>query len=278
MVATPEIQAPQGGLIGVIRQSASELRTPQSFPIVIYNVPADQIQTTFGGSNVVFSQDSQQMKATQAQLIVVGRGRIDTPKLRSWSFTLDGHDFYVLKLGTYRKTLVLDITTGQFSWWATDPLVTWRANIGFNWRSAGNIPEIYGSNILVGDDSYGALWVLDPEQGYDNRLLRDDPNPFERVATGQIPHRGRAGAPVFSVYLTASLGQPAFEGASVTLRYSDNQGNDYVSAGDRTIVEGDYSKELVWRSLGRIPAPGRLFQIKDNGAFARIDSLDVNIE
>jgi len=277
MAQTPEIQAPQAGTIVAVNQVAQALRVPQGISLGIYNVPADNIAATYAGENVTYRRTAQTIRVTQLAPLAVYRGKIDNPKLKSWFYTLDGHDFYILKLGTGGKTLVLDLMTGQWSWWTTGNDLRWRASVGMNWRSSGNIPEQFGSNVVVGDDSYGVLWILDPEKGQDDMLLTDAETTFPRVATGQMVSRGRISLPIYSVYLTASLGDPALTLNNVTLEYSDDQGHSYVTADQpQTTQEGSYDQEFVWRSLGQVRAPGRLFRITDNGAFRRIDSLDVN--
>jgi hypothetical protein len=42
-----------------------------------------------------------------------------------------------------------------------------------------------------------------------------------------------------------------------------------------TVTPSDYSQEFAWRSLGLIRAPGRMFELSDNGAAVRIDGLDI---
>ena len=90
-------------------------------------------------------------------------------------------------------------------------------------------------------------------------------------------NRERNFRPCYQVYLTGSFGEPGYSGATVTLKYSDDLGNSYADAGSYTITEGDFNQEIAWRSLGRIVPSGRLFRVEDNGAFARIDGLDVDL-
>jgi hypothetical protein len=245
--------------------------------MVAYNIPADYINAAQAGAWAAFRQSST-MRATNTGVLAVARGTIDNPKLKAWTFTLDGHDFFVLKLGTGRKTLVYDLSTGQWSHWSSNSQEHWRASEGMNWVSSGSNPNDYGSNVVVGDDSYGLLWILDPEYGIDQGLLSSlDDVTFPRVATGQATAKSRQFIPVYNVTLEASRGQPALTANTVTLSYSDDQGNSYVTADqDITVVAGDYAQEYRWLSLGHMKAPGRLFKIEDNGAFARIDALDVN--
>jgi hypothetical protein len=277
MAFTPEIDAPQAGVLAAIRAATTNINAPQFQLMVPYNVPADSIKGTFAGINVPYRRIAQEIDVTQSTMMVVTRGKIDNPKLISWGYTMDGHDMYVLKLGTEGKTLVYDISTGQWAWWSSIDSLRWRASCGMNWASSYNIPSTYGSNVIVGDDSYGILWVLDPEKGLDDTLLSTDEVTFPRVATGQMITRDRNFLPVFSVNLTASLGSPALTDNLVTLEYSDDQGHSYVTADEPQVVyTTNYDQDLCWYSLGLVRAPGRIFRITDNGAFARIDGLDVN--
>lgn len=277
MAFTPEIDAPQAAFVVPYRAATTEIDAPQAQFMVPYNVPADSIGATFAGVNVPYRRIAQELDVTQSTMMVVTRGKIDNPKLIAWGYTLDGHDYYVLKLGTEGKTLVFDISTGTWSWWSNTDTLRWRVNTGMNWRSSGNISSTHGSNVIVGDDSYGVLWVLDPEAGVDDHLLSDSTVTFPRVATGQMTTRDRNFLPVYSVNLTSSLGQPSLTGNTVTLEYSDDQGHTFVTADEPQIaVAGNYEQDFCWYSLGLVRAPGRLFRISDNGAFARIDSMDVN--
>lgn len=253
------------------------INAPQGQTLVVFNKPASAINAVYAGATTVYNNIARNINVSQAVFFVVARGRIANPNLIAWSYTLDGHDFYILKLGSTGKTLVFDLTTQQWSWWSTFNSISLRTSYGFNWRSAATIPSVYGSNIIVGDDTLGTLWVLNPLQGLDDNPLDDTQSTFDRVATGQMIQRGRVSTPVYSAYLTASFGDPTLILNTVTLDYSDDQGNTYVTADQPQIsLTGGYDQEFVWRSMGQVRAPGRLFRITDDGAFARIDGLDIN--
>lgn len=274
--ATTGVNVTQAVVVATSAGASSEVRASQVNVVAAYNIPAEELRSTQASVMIPYSANKE-IRTTQASVLAVVKGTVDNPKLRAWAYTLDGHDYYVLKLGTGGKSLVFDLSTGQWSWWASNGNMGWRASLGMNWRSAGSIPLDYGSNVIVGDDSYGVLWTLDPEQPNDDALLDETQVSFNRVAMGQVPMRGRGRIPVFSAYLTASTGDPAITGEAVTLEYSDDQGRTFVTASAPVAVEsGNYNQEYVWRSLGLIQAPGRLFRITDDGAFARIDSMDVN--
>lgn len=147
--------------------------------------------------------------------------------------------------------------------------------MGMNWYSAGPLPASFGSNVVVGDDAAGFLWFLDPEQGFDTVV--DEDRRFPRVATGQLVTRARNFAPIYEVYLNAAGGYPVADGDTVEHLFSDDAGLTYVSAGAVAVAQGATMQEFAWRSLGMAQPAGRLFRIADNGALARIDSLEVSM-
>lgn len=240
--------------------------------------------TTFRAVNTNVSQavtkglitTNPSLRVSQARVLAVARGRVYNPKLRTWSFNLDGHQFWVLRLAE-DKTLIYDLNTKQWAWWSSDNANHWTVNLGMNWRTGGATAKNYGSNVILGDDSFGLLWVLNPEQGYDEKALDGTAQSFTRVAEAYQITRGRGpGLPCYEVYLTASTGAPASVSTGVTLSYSDDVGNTYVSAGTLPATVGDYTQEFAWRSLGMVDAPGRIYRVQDDGAFARIDGLEIN--
>lgn len=278
MALTPTIQTSQGGALSASGLTSTNMRVSLGGALSVYNFPSEQLNVSMAGVVTTAGLTSTHLQVSQAGAMVVAKGRSYNPKLKAWSYTLDAHDKYVLRLSE-EKTLVFDLLTGQWSWFSSGDLDFWRVNIGMNWYSAGKVPENYGSNIIVGDDTFGHLWVLDPEQGYDDDAATPQVGAqrFPRVATGQVAIRERASAPVHQVYLTADFGQPVVTGDAVTLSYSDDLGNTFVSAGAIPVTSGDYKQQFAWRSLGLITQAGRLFTVSDDGAFARIDSLDCSI-
>lgn len=272
------VQVSQSGTL-VTTNLTSPMDASLATTLVVANFPTPQLDASQAGTIVTTNFTNTDMRLSQAAVMVVGRGRVYNPKLRVWTYTLDGHEYYVLRLGD-DKTLVYDLTTQQWSWFTYGELDFWRPNTGMNWYSAGTISNQYGSNIICGDDTFGHLWVLDPEQGFDDNSVdpaEGEARRFPREATGQVITRQRVSLPVYEVYLTASFGEPVETGDTVELSYSDDLGNTYVSAGEIPTNAGDFKQQFSWRSLGLITQSGRLFKISDDGAFARIDGLDCHI-
>lgn len=277
MAVTPTLKAPQSTVMTVFRSVTPSMRAAQGTVMVPYNVPAKAINATVADVMIPYRQVAQSIRSTQGLVLAVVKGQVDNPKLRSWTFTLDDHDFWVLKLGTYFKTLVYDLQTKNWSWWSSASGVNWRASTGFNWRSAGAIPFDKGTNVLVGDDSTGVLWILDPLYGVDDNPVDSTTIPFPRVATGQITADGREFQPIYSVTLDCVSGYPQLFPDSVTLKYSDDNGQTYITADQPQVsVPASFNQDFQWLSMGRFRSPGRLFQISDMGGLARIDCLDIN--
>lgn len=224
------------------------------------------------------------LRVTNAAVLVAVRGRTSNPKLRAWTFTLDGHDFYVLRLGMI-MTLVYDVYSQQWMDWDAFEQTYWPTFVGFNWVGGIGIVDedghSFNSNVLVGDDTLGLLYFLDPETPYDESfdgpLDPDQEKFFPRVLQGQFPIVGREVQPCYAVWLNTDMGDPAYVGAGVQLEISDDGGKTYDDMGTVTVTtSASPEPELSWYSLGQITAPGRLFRITDDGAVARIDSMEMN--
>lgn len=183
------------------------------------------------------------------------------------------------------ETMVFDLTTGQWAQWQTipqgaDPVpesAVWDVIYGTFWR------ELDGS---TGQDSYASVGA-----GYSsNAIYRIDPTVetddnaegtaayFERIVTGLLSTRGRVFIRQFNLTLTASAGDPAMSGAVVSMRFSDDNGNTWISMPDITLTAGAYNQLLQWRSLGIIRSPNRLFEISDTGGLVRIADTRADLE
>ncbi len=203
----------------------------------------------------------------------------DYQQIVSFAFSLDGHDFYVLRLGN-NETLVYDLTTGSWASWDGQGRNVWPVNSGFNWASVlGSLdPNAPATNIIMGDDTFSTLWTLTTSLAADEGpFLNDSRREFSRAVIGGIPLRSRTSPRCNAVTLTASIGDPLMVTTAISLRISDDNGASYRNAGTVTVFPEEYTKEVRWRSLGLMKAPGRLFEIVDSGTTVRIDGLDVDV-
>lgn len=279
--ATMERVGEANVLTAIISPAGTE-RTVTAGALVALNYPAafEKVSQVAG---LVTVKNALALRTSEAAVLVAVRGRTQNPKLRAWTFTLDGHDFYVLRLGTM-GTLVYDLYSGQWMDWDAFSQIYWPVNCGFNWVDGQGVTDssgnTFGSNVVVGDDTYPLLWILEPLQPYDQSpdgpLDPQTQYNFTRILQGQFPVVGREVVPCYAAWLTTDMGNPGYVGAGVKLEISDDAGASYQDMGTITVTAGHNYPELAWYSLGQIAAPGRLFRITDDGAVARIDTLEMN--
>lgn len=254
--------------------AAAGVRATQAAIVAAGAFPASSVRATMANVTALIDANGDQERVTQALVVVAALGRTTNPRVLAWTFTLDEHTHYVIRLGT-QKTLELDTKTGMWAIWGSSDGPLWRAFTGINWQGAGTLRGL-GSNVVVGDDGNGSLYILDQDAETDDDAIvgSDTQRPFTRKVTGQLAFRGRASVPVSKVELLGSVGQQASDSLTgVTLYTSDDGGQLYTDRGTIDVQPGDYGKRLDWRSLGSMRAPGRLFRIEDDGALKRIDSL-----
>jgi hypothetical protein len=199
-----------------------------------------------------------------ALLTVYATGTSDNTRSRAWTFVLDGHTFYALDLGE-EGTFVYDLTTKQWSQFSTTGYAGWNMKFGTMW----------GEGRIAGGDSINPyVWELDPDRTTDEEFRS-----IEHVATGGLVSRSRRAKSVGRFVLTGSAGAvDDVEGATISLRWSDDQGNTWSDLRPIPLTAGQFSQEVAWRSLGSFAAPGRIFEISDVGGLLRIDGADAGID
>lgn len=273
MMVTVEIS--QFDVTGALENGGS-IQVAQLGITVVYNIPSEQ--TDVSQLDITYVSEEQgeanPVQISQLDIIVVYRGRAEDPAIRAWTYTLDGHDYYVLRLGM-QETLVYDTHTGEWYTWADADADLWRAFDGTNWLGAGAL-QVQGSNVVVGGDGNGSLYFLDPDGDLDDHpITGGEAGPFRREITGQIVMRGYAAQPCYGVELLGSIGQASSGLGAVTLFVSDDRGASYDDCGTVEVTPGETDTRVNWLSLGSMSAPGRLFRIVDEGALKRIDSMEM---
>lgn len=217
------------------------------------------------------------IRVTQSVVRTIVRGRVDSPKIRVWTFTLDNHDYYVVRLGGLNITLVYDTFSKQWYVWGSGSDAMWRAYTGCNWQGGRRL-HADQSDVVVGDDGIGTLYFLSPNDDVDDDALTgaETPRPFTRKVMGQVVvAAGYSVQPCFGVQLYGSIGDGDSD-LTVQLEYSDDRGYTYVDAGSLTLPADAYSARVHWQSLGSMSVPGRLFRITDEGALRRVDRLEMD--
>lgn len=253
----------------------ADVEASQAFVYAATAFPSPFVEVTqaFVAAGVDNSVDT---LVSQAFVFAATLGRTADPRVRAWTFTLDGHDFYVLHLGTV-ETLVYDTYAQEWYVWGSTTTDIWRAYTGTNWIGGRQLTGVYGSDIVVGDDSIGTLYVLDPESDFDEDAVEGGGllRAFERQVTAQfVVTSGYSSVPCFGIQAYGSIGQ-GVDGQTVSLEVSDNRGIVYDGMGTPTLDADDYDFRLEWPSLGSMRSPGRLFRITDTGALHRIDGIEM---
>jgi hypothetical protein len=264
MALTPEVRTTQTAIRG-LAETDNELNVSQAAARVVFNIPTDFVRVTQTAVRNV-TVDDVRLRVTQAVIRVIARAATQDPQARSWKFVQDGHEFYVLNLGE-EGTLTYDRATQQWHSWNSPNITRWRPRCGLNWRSRA----------YAGDRSFGLIYEINPTQGTDESAREAGVFlPFTRQVTGIIPLRGRTRARLNGVRLTINNGDPVLGLAAITLHYSDDQGKTFQSAGTINVAPNDTRQEFLWRSLGTMRPPGRMFLFEDQGATIRIDGADID--
>jgi hypothetical protein len=257
-------------------EAEPDVQVSQSAVLALGIYPAEFIQSSQAALSAV-TDSVLDIEASQLSILVLAAGRTADPKVCAWTFTQDGHDYYVLRLGTV-ETLVYDTHAQQWYNWGSGSAGLWRAFTGTNWLGGTGLGGPW-SNVVVGDDGNGALYFLDPNGTYDDSALTgsEDPQPFTRIAQGQIALRGYASVPCYGVELLGSVGDLPEDTTltAVTLYTSDDRGHTYDDCGTVTVEPGAYDTRVQWQSLGSMTTPGRLFKVVDDGALKRIDGFEM---
>lgn len=185
---------------------------------------------------------------------------VSASDLRAWYFTADGHQFYVLTLGS-SGTWVYDLAGGGDQWTTFESLGYdyWRAQLGCQ----------VGDVTLAGDNLEAKVWRLDQTRrtdGDDTFTVKfcamvegaEVPIPCANVALlcdlGDVPREGQGSAPVIS------------------MRFSDNRGKTFGRPLERPLgVTGDFTAIPKWNGLGDIPPLlGRIFEFSVSDPVGRI--------
>lgn len=271
MTATPTSQF---GLLAV-ESSASQSgpQTSQFATLVVFSgepIPKYSSTPQFAG---IVVEDSQTLEGPQTSqfgaLVVYAENVREQLNIRSWGFELDGHEFIVYALGT-QGTYVYDDLTGRWSNWYTQGYANqWNAEIGIYWY----------------DGRYVAASIQDPtvvELMFDSQF-DDGFRTIYRTVTGLVSLKHRTNnLPVGALHLDASVGAPSSVDPlslvvpRIGMRYSDDEGETWTDFEYVALDVGGFKQDVQWRSLGTIFAPGRIFQISDDGGVIRIDGATID--
>ena len=132
MAITPTIQASQANVTTVTGGETADVLVSQFYVTSVANFPTERLDVSQFYVALMSGGATNSLSVSQAYITVVARGRVDDPKVRAWTYTMDGHDYYVLRLGI-DETLVYDTHSEQWYTWGSDLTDLWRPFDGTNW-------------------------------------------------------------------------------------------------------------------------------------------------
>jgi hypothetical protein len=92
MVATPETRVTTADALVALRRVAVVTRVTTADALVALNFPSPFVRTTWADGSITV-KSTMSLARDEAAVLVAVRGRTANPKLRAWTFSLDGHDF-----------------------------------------------------------------------------------------------------------------------------------------------------------------------------------------
>lgn len=245
--------------------SYSGARASQLTALVPFGPPqSKKAQASQLVANVASSGDVTTSLPAASQLVALVAYTTAAPEdntLRAFVLKFDGHVWYGITLGEF-GTYLRDTISGAWTRFQTGGFSAWNFQQAVQWRDR-----------WVGFDiANPTIFWLDPSS-----TLDDGFRTIERRATAVHEHRGFTFVPHYSLTFFGSLGEDSPDGATVTLSYSDDNGQTYSTPASVTIEPGAYNQRVSFRSLGSIREPGRFFRLEDEGGMLRIDAIEAEI-
>lgn len=174
---------------------------------------------------------------------------------RGYTYTMEGHVFYVLIFPTEKKTWVYDITTNYWHEWEsyTDMVLTpWS-------RHRSNCGIRFADKEIVGDYENGKLYELDMNTYTDNA------EQIRRIRAAQFISKDRVNVIYhsFEIEFEAGVGLTGAvqgEDPQAMLDWSDDGGHTWSNEHWVSIGKiGEYQNRAIWRRLGK--ARSRIFRL-----------------
>jgi hypothetical protein len=159
----------------------------------------------------------------------------------------DGHSLYILHIpgqGTY----AYDVSTTQWAEFQSYDRTLFRARY----------PLSLDGETTFGDDETNQIWHFDPEAFDDNGA------PLTRlVSGGALVKSGAIRCNNVMLQCARGVGLATGPGSLpvVEMRYSDDAGQTWSDWESESLgAQGEYSVKAIWRQLGMMESPGRVFE------------------
>ena len=167
------------------------------------------------------------------------------------TFNAEGHVYYVVNLVGIGESYAYDVQTGEWARWGTIVPGSDEPGVWLGGYAAG-----YGASIMIGSYKDGRIFQLDP-----NNKTDDGQNIQVIVSAAAYITEGRVKNSSVVLQGVRGVGTEACPTPKVLMRYSDDGGREWSSWLTGNLGEiGKYRYKTVWRALGLVEPPGRIFE------------------
>jgi hypothetical protein len=261
MVAAVGTRATKANALVAAALTATEDRSSQVFALTAINYPTISERTS-QVVGLVSTKKDLTLRTTQAFALVAVSYGAEERMLHSWTFTQDGHDFYVVLAAG--ETYVYDKETEQWAQWTSPDAAFWRGIDGVEWQ---------GINVCI-DPSTGKLFQIDPQGRLDYRTT-----PITSIIYGGLTERFRNMPSIYMAEVAVSQNSPPYGVNPTTLSITLETTDTITSYSHGTVygaATGNHTYPRFY-GLGLLHSPGILFKITDTGFARRIDGLNIEI-
>jgi hypothetical protein len=250
-----------GDVLTAINFPSASLVDTQSFALTAIRMPAasEQVTTSVG---LVAARSNSTLRTTQSDVLVALLYGAEERMLRAWTFTQDGHDFYVLLAAG--ETYVYDKASENWCQWASPDANFWRGVDGVDWE---------GINVCIDPDS-GKVYKIDPTGRLDYGTT-----PVTSVVYGGMTERFRNMPSCYMAEIAISQNSPPYNVDPTTLSIT-LETTDTVTTWNHGTIYGSATGNITYPryyGLGLLHSPGVIFKITDTGFARRIDGLNIEI-
>jgi hypothetical protein len=261
MVAAVGTNVTQAEVLAAFTLAATSEQLTQAFALATINFPTPSEHST-QAVGLVSTKSDLTLNSTQAFVLVAVAYGAEERMLHAWTFTQDGHDFYVVLAAG--ETYVYDKTTEQWAQWTSPDAAFWRGVDGVEWQ---------GINVCI-DPSTGKLFQIDPIGRLDYRTT-----PITSIIYGGLTERFRNMPSIFMAEVAVSQNSPPHNVDPTTLSITLETTDTITSYNHGTVngaATGNHTYARFY-GLGLLRSPGVLFKITDTGFARRIDGLNIEI-
>ena len=184
-------------------------------------------------------------------------------QMTAYAVEVEGHVFYVMNLPAIGESYAYDCQTQLWAQWGTLTAFSPEPGLFEAQTCAGQ-----GSQTWLGSGSSGKVYLLDVNNATDNGASK------RVVVSGyKWTGGGMMRCNNISLHCVRGVGNAAVPNPVVEMRFSDDGGRTFSSWFQSILgPQGAYDYKAVWRSLGLIQQPGRLFE------FAVSDPVNFTVE